>query len=670
MHLATSRSIARRSTTIALLLTTLCLALLSPVAAQTTKRIPPIPRVLPPPGIQLQPEVRERLEIKLADLRQRYAKVNQHPERADVDALLKSVEFAIEIGEFYNEKEVAKAEEILELASLRLASLVKKLVPWQRQTGLVVRGFHSAIDGSPQPYGLVIPEKHDFTKPVPLYVWLHGRGDKATDLHFVHERMTKTGQISPPGAIVLHAFGRQCVGFKSAGEIDVLEAIAAVEQRYSIDPSRIVMMGFSMGGAGAWHLGAHYADKFVAVAPGAGFAETARYVKLTPQNYPPKYEQLLWGAYDVPGYVRNLFNTTTIAYSGELDKQIQAARVMEEAFTAEGKMLTHLIGPGVEHKYEPKTLEKLLAQIGEVVAQGKSEFPSRISLQTRTLRYSRLYWVEATGLARHWEDSRIDAELDKDTVVLTTKNIRELAIYDPVVSLLRKVNIDGTELSLAAASKPGAPLVLRQSEQGWEIAGSSIDTTTLRKFPKLQGPIDDAFMGPFLVVTPTGKSQNPRFQAWVDFELAHLRSRWKEVMRGTLPEKADREVTADDLKHHNLILFGDSDSNYAIERLSPRLPIKSVGGQWTWGDQTYDGDQFVPAYIFPSPLRGDAPRYVVLNSGLTFREAHDKTNSQQNPKLPDWAILDLEQTPSAISAGKVVEAGFFGEQWERLPAVE
>ncbi len=51
----------------------------------------------------------------------------------------------------------------------------------------------------------------------PVYIWLHGRGDKATDLHFINERMTQVGQLGPVNAIVINPFGRQCVGFKSAG---------------------------------------------------------------------------------------------------------------------------------------------------------------------------------------------------------------------------------------------------------------------------------------------------------------------------------------------------------------------------------------------------------------------------------------------------------------------
>ena len=72
-----------------------------------------------------------------------------------------------------------------------------------------------------------------------------------------------------------------------------------------------------------------------------------------------------------------------------------------------------------------------------------------------------------------------------------------------------------------------------------------------------------------------------------------------------------------------------------------------------------DGNRYVPAMVFPS-----GSHYIVLNSGLTFREGHDRTNSQQNPKLPDWAIIDITQPPDAFSPGRIHDAGFFDEEWK------
>ena len=60
---------------------------------------------------------------------------------------------------------------------------------------------------------------------------------------------------------------------------------------------------------------------------------------------PAWYEKKLWHLYDCTDSALNLYQCPTIAYSGELDTQKQAADVMAEALTAEGLELKHIIGP-------------------------------------------------------------------------------------------------------------------------------------------------------------------------------------------------------------------------------------------------------------------------------------------------------------------------------------
>ena len=80
---------------------------------------------------------------------------------------------------------------------------------------------------------------------------------------------------------MLHLYGRFCNASKLAGEVDFFEALDAVKKHYPIDENRIVIRGFSMGGASAWHIGAHFAGLWAAVAPGAGFSESAQFLHLT-----------------------------------------------------------------------------------------------------------------------------------------------------------------------------------------------------------------------------------------------------------------------------------------------------------------------------------------------------------------------------------------------------
>jgi len=68
--------------------------------------------------------------------------------------------------------------------------------------------------------------------------------------------------------------------------------------------------------------------------------------------------------------------------------------------------------------------------------------------------------------------------------------------------------------------------------------------------------------------------------------------------------------------------------------------------------------------IYSNPL--NPTKYVVLNSGFTFREYAYSNNALQIAQLPDYAIVDLTTPPDERRPGKIVTAGFFGENWQLL----
>jgi hypothetical protein len=646
----------RRLALVATLATTLC-------STTGSEDLPPIKRVIPDQGKEIPLPDRQRLSGGVGELKKLIElHAARSPYVADLQIFVKALDFALRFGEFYDEKDiakdVAKADWAMNQAKERLEKLGEH--PWTTQKGLVVRGFTSAIDGTVQPYGMVIPEKLDLTKPAPLYVWLHGRQSKGTDLHFLHERAHKIGEVHPDDTLVLHAFGRQCIGFKGPGEIDVLEAIAHAQSQYKIDPERIVLMGFSMGGGGARSVGCHYTDRFCAIHAGAGYSETAKFIKLKPENFPPAYEQTLWGVNDVPNYVRNLFNVPFTNYSGEKDGQIQASRVMEEAFKEHGKETIHLIGKDTAHKYHPDTLKEILALVKESVKKGRPAEQPTLTFQTRTLQYNKLFWLEALALDEHWQDTRIDAEAKGKDVALTTKNVSRLRVTWPaLVKGGGTVTVDGTAVKFAKVAPTGAELV---KDGGTWKAAKAGDDDVLRKRPGLQGPIDDCFNSAFLVVEPSGSSPNAKFDRWSKFEAAHFHERWASAIRGTLRVKKDSEVTADDIAKYNLLLWGDAASNTLVAKVLPKLPIAWDTKAITVGAKTYDAGEHALALIRPNPL--NPAKYVVLNSALTWRENTDKNNSLQNPHLPDWVVIGFDVAPNQDVPGKIVATDFFDEEWK------
>ena len=153
---------------------------------------------------------------------------------------------------------------------------------WTTATGLVVRGYVSRIDGSVQPYGLVVPET--YRPPTPhkfrLDAWFHGRGETLSEVNFINGRQTAPGLFTPGDTFVLHPYGRYCNANKFAGEIDLFEALEHVQKNYPIDDNRICVRGFSMGGAACWQFAVHYPGLWAAAAPGAGFSETPEFLKV------------------------------------------------------------------------------------------------------------------------------------------------------------------------------------------------------------------------------------------------------------------------------------------------------------------------------------------------------------------------------------------------------
>ena len=628
-------------------------------SAVTAQEIKPIPRKVPPQGIKITDVDKGKIEQTYNQLISKLSKIN-HTQKADVEIYAKAVKYALINNEFYKPKDIAKALKLLEIANKKADALLQNRAPWVSAKGVVVRGYYSVIDGSAQPYGVEIPKDLDLSKKQPVYIWLHGRGDKITDLHFLAQRESAKLKYPNEKAITVHPFGRQCIGYKSAGETDIFEVIHHLKKNYSIDEDRIALMGFSMGGAGAWHLGAHFADRWAVVHAGAGFAETARYNSMTKENYPPWYTQKLWGQYDVPNYTRNLFNQPLVVYSGENDKQIQAARVMEEAFKEHGMSFPHFIGPKTGHKYAAGYMEKVLEIVRPAIQKGRDPFAKKVYFQTQTLKYSKMHWIKVHGLIEHWNDSRIDAEVKDNTVELKTKNISRLKLTSPwkdtPFNTGTEINIDGTKLSV----KKSSDTLFLVNNNGWSF-GKESDYSLVKK-PGLQGPMDDAFVSPFLVVIPTGNTEDEKRKRWVDFEVKHLAKRWRELFRGTIRIKQDTKVTDEDIKNFNLVLWGAPQTNSVLKRMADKLPVKWQNGNITVNGKNYDDDFFVPQFIYPNPLNKE--KYVVINTGPTFRENHDRTNSLQNPKLPDWAVIDIRQDPDGNTPGKVVDTNFFDENWQ------
>lgn len=237
---------------------------LLPTAAQQPAGPPPIPSIDPTSDENHQIQTRtDELHAIVTKLKARHLSPDLI---ADVEVYEKAGQWPLEFPEdFFTQDGINHVLAVLDTGLERARQLQAGKSPWAEAKARRTHGFYSALDGSVQPYGVALPESYDGTKPVRLYVWMHGRAARLTEAEFLFAYPNQ-GPAKPPvadaGQIQLDVYGRwNGAGWHYAGEVDVFEAITAVRRRYNIDPTRILLRGFSMGGEGAWHIALHHPDR-------------------------------------------------------------------------------------------------------------------------------------------------------------------------------------------------------------------------------------------------------------------------------------------------------------------------------------------------------------------------------------------------------------------------
>ncbi len=665
----------------------------APAKKAPPANLQPNPRKLnPPPGVVVPADVKAELTAGAAALGKEIEALRESLKAKpallallpDVQIYHNAVRYALEDDIFTSTNQFNSARALLKVGSERAKQLAAGNAPWNTKAGLlalkkelegkakapatlthipVVRGYVSKIDGSVQPYGLKVPVTYltGDDKPRRLDFWLHGRGDTLNEIAFVEGQSRAGGTFLPEDAFVLDPYGRFMNAFKFAGETDVWEGLDHAAKHYPIDRNKLAMRGFSMGGAGAWHLGAHHPDKFASVNPGAGFVDVKHYQKLGDKLATiPWWEQKLWNLYDPLACPINLANSTLVAYSGEDDAQKAAADLMEAALLKDGVKMTHIIGPKTGHSYEKDAKVVVAKLVDEATNKGINHQPKKVTLVTHSLKFNKAHWVTIDALEKHWDEARVEAEATVSGASIKTKGVSALTAHliTTKAKTMASVTIDGERLATSSIAS------LVKVDGKWRVQSEIGNRKSeIAKRPHLQGPIDDAFMDSFVMVRPTGQPLNAAVGQWAKTELAEAAFHWRRYFRGEPRVKDDSAITDDDIKNSNLVLWGDPSSNKLLARIADKLPIQWNGKEIKVDGKTYDATKHAPAFIFPNPL--NPARYVVINSGFTFPQYAGASNSQQTPKLPDWAILDLSVPLADRVLGKgVVAADFFGEKWE------
>ncbi|MGD2134539.1 MAG: glycoside hydrolase family 3 N-terminal domain-containing protein, partial [Gemmatimonadales bacterium] len=515
------------------------------------------------------------------------------------------------------------------------------------ESGPQVLTSFSDVDDTEQPYGLYLPPDYDASRAYPLVISLHGAGSNhRLNLRRVFGKSNAEGENDVEASryfpewedvdyIVASPYARGTMGYQGIAEQDVLDVLADVKRRFSIDENRVYLTGLSMGGGGTLWLGLTRPDLWAAIAP------------VCPA--PPE------GTDD---FAANVLHVPVHIHQGGADPvvQPQGTRQWVERLEGLGTSVEYTEYPGVGHDswvnaYADGRIFDWFDRFR------RNPYPDRVRFVSDRYAYDTAYWVRLDALLPA-RPARIDAAFTADNrLEVTTDGLDGFTLaldaHPRVTGRHVTVAIDGTTLEVAAVDS------VSFSRRDGEWTPAAYERRAEGKRPGLEGPMAEAISGRHVYVYGTADAPSEEELA-ARRERAERAANWS-VYRGAFMGRvmvfprvaADREVRPSDLEDADLVLFGSPETNTLIAQYADELPMHL--------DEAAAAEYGL-VYVFPV-----GSNYVLVNEGRPWWE-HDEAETgffgTQIPALQlgsrqDYLLFDA-------AGGYTVAEGRFDRAW-RLP---
>ena len=534
--------------------------------------------------------------------------------------------------------------------------------------------FVSDIDGSVQYYA-ILPAAASATDQPGLILTLHGAGVEAYGQARSYAQKNWAHIVAPTN--------RRKFGFdwEDWGRLDAMEVLAHATGNLSCDPLRVYLTGHSMGGHGAWHLGATFPDRFAAIAPSAGWISFRSYTGGAEFDNTSPIESILSRAAagsDTLGLLPNLMHPAVYVLHGDADDNVpvaQARQMRELLESAHGDFAYHEQA-GAGHWWDgaaaggadcvdwPPMME-LFQRCSLPVSTSVAE----IDFTTVDPGISsEFHWAGIIRQIKSHEPSRIQLNWNAKSRVLSgqTKNVQTIFIDAGALEVDGAIHcrIDGDDSEIEQrAIAPGRIELDRMAENNWRptILDSPRPMRPLKR-PQRAGPFKAAFASRMVFVYGTrgtdAENQWSMTKARLDAETFWYRG------NGSIDIVSDREFVSGKVtfQNRNVIIYGNADTNTAWTSLLYHCPVQITRDGVRIGDRGIISDDLACLLVYPRPDSDAALVGVVAGTGLTGMRVTDRLPYfVSGVAYPDCIVIDADALETGTAG--VHAAGFFGNDW-------
>lgn len=532
------------------------------------------------------------------------------------------------------------------------------------------RTFVSGIDDSVQYYGVnpatPLPNDNDRAG---IVLTLHGASVEGIGQAEAYASKSWAHIIAPTN--------RRPYGFdwEDWGRTDAMEVLADAQKRYRTEPARTYLTGHSMGGHGAWQVGAHFPGSFAAVAPSAGWATFWSYVGSgkKPMDDSDPLEEILSRALnpsDTIALAKNLEPLPVYILHGDADDNVppSEARLMASELGKFHHAWTLLEKKGAGHWWddsdEPGAACVDWPPIFDMFASARvsnDKSTRRVRFLTMNPENSAtMRWATIIAQNKQMAPSSVDLLTDPHLRRFSgsTENVFRLALslshWEAGKPL--SVSIDGTTIS-DIRWPLGDTLLLERASDVWKIVeGFPPNDKSPSRSSGFKNGLDRQ------MVFVYGTKGNAEENAWAfnrarfDAEAFYYRGNGSVDM---MPDTAFGSTISVD---RSVILFGNADTNSAWKTLLPTSPITVNRNTLKVGTSTRTGTDSAVIFTRPRPGSLVASVSAVSGTGIEGMRLTERLNYFfAGVAFPDFFVAGPEMLENGYVG--VRAAGFFDTDW-------
>jgi poly(3-hydroxybutyrate) depolymerase len=548
------------------------------------------------------------------------------------------------------------------------------------------RTFVSEIDGSVQYYAVRPPLEEDIKTADGLVLTVHGAGVEAT------------GQAAAYGpkswCWIVAATNRRPYGFdwEDWGRIDALEVLADAKRRYKPSEERIYLTGHSMGGHGAWYLGATHPDQWAAVGPAAGWINFWSYGGAVRYEDPDPIEAVLLRASsvsDTTKLLRNYLHHGVFVLHGDADETVPVAqaRQMRSLLEPFHKDVAWHEQPGGGHWYdttpEPGADCVDYAPMFEFFRSHRrtpSQEVRRVEFTTVSPGVTATcHWVTVVQQDTQLAPSSVVAEVVGERKLrVTTSNVSAMTITvsrSPLRGTSGPFELEVDGVALTAERAVADRIVLLQQGGTW------IWTPVFNgagKTPDRPSSFRSAFNNRFGLVY--GTKGTPEENAWSYAKARYDAETWYYRGNGRALIIPDTDFPKDPgpialggpIKFRNFVLYGNEASNSAVAGALKGSPLRLGSGSLDVGGRQIHGLGLSVLAVRPAMTvrKFEHAGTTTLTHQYAIVGGTDIVGMRSTDLMPyfvsgvhypDFFVYDARI--HTIGSRAVLAAGFFGNDW-------